>query len=136
MSNKPTIDLSGAINYHYDAFPPKSLDLNKLIAPVTKATEALARYDQMLAGMINSEILLAPLRTRDAVVSSRMEGTISTLDEVLQLEAETDAGDSNAEKTVRSETFEVALYSRALKQAQKTLAEGQPISEHLIRSCH
>jgi Fic family protein len=65
-----------------------------------------------------------------------MEGTISTLDEVLQLEAETDAGDHDAEKSVRSETIEVALYSRALKQAQGALAQGQPVSEHLIRSCH
>jgi len=136
MSDKPKIDLSNAVQYHYGSFPPDQLDLAQLIGPITKATEALARYDQMLTGMINSEILLAPLRTRDAVVSSRMEGTISTLDEVLQLEAETDAGDANAEKTVRSDTIEVALYSRALKQAQGALAEGQPISGHLIRSCH
>jgi len=136
MNDKLKIDLNDAVQYHYGGFPPNSLDLAELLGPITKATEALARYDQMLTGMINSEILLAPLRTRDAVVSSRMEGTISTLDEVLQLEAETDAGNEEAEKTVRSETFEVALYSRALKQAQKTLAEGQPISQHLIRSCH
>jgi len=115
MSDKPKIDLSNAVQYHYGSFPPDQLDLAQLIGPITKATEALARYDQMLTGMINSEILLAPLRTRDAVVSSRMEGTISTLDEVLQLEAETDAGDANAEKTVRSDTIEVALYSRALR---------------------
>ena len=38
--------------------------------------------------MHNSEILLAPLRSQEAVVSSRMEGTISTLDEVLRYEAE------------------------------------------------
>lgn len=38
--------------------------------------------------MHNSELFLAPLRGQEAVVSSRMEGIISTLDEILQLEAE------------------------------------------------
>ena len=52
------------------------------------ATDALARYDQMLKGLHNNEIFLAPLRNQEAVLSSRMEGTISTMDEILQLEAE------------------------------------------------
>jgi len=39
----------------------------------------------MLKGMHNSEILLAPLRGQEALASSRMEGTFSTLEEVLEL---------------------------------------------------
>ena len=131
-----TLDLSNAVEYHYNKFPPRELDYGALLEPLTKATASLARYDQMLAGLLNSEILLAPLRARDAVVSSRMEGTISTIDEVLQLEAEADFDSRDAHKTVRSETIEVALYSRALRQAQVALSEGQPISEHLLRSAH
>ncbi|MEZ5715243.1 MAG: Fic/DOC family N-terminal domain-containing protein [Paracoccaceae bacterium] len=46
---------------------------------------ALVRYDTELRQLPRSELLLAPLRARDAVVSSRMEGTISTLEEVLRL---------------------------------------------------
>jgi hypothetical protein len=47
----------------------------------------------MLKGMHNSEILLAPLRNQEAVISSRMEGTISTMDEILQYQAENEEGE-------------------------------------------
>jgi len=45
-----------------------------------------------MSGMVNSELFLAPLRRQDAVSSSRMEGTISTIEELYRLEAEEDAG--------------------------------------------
>lgn len=67
-----------AVNYHYDKFPPRCLDYNKFIDHLIKATGALARYDQMLKNMHNSEIFLAPLRNQEALISSRMEGTITT----------------------------------------------------------
>lgn len=136
MIDKAAIDLSDAVEYHYDQFPPQDLDLQKLLQPLTEATASLARYDQMLAGMLNSEILLAPLRTRDAVVSSRMEGTISTIDEVMQLEADAQSGEADAHRLARSETIEVSLYARALRQSQQALSEGRPISEHLLRAAH
>ncbi|MCB1355388.1 MAG: Fic family protein [Maritimibacter sp.] len=136
MSDKNTYDLSEAVDYHYGKFPPEHLDLQVILEPLTEATASLARYDQMLGSMLNSEILLAPLRTRDAVVSSRMEGTISTIDEVMQLEAAAQSGDTDAHRTARNETIEVALYARALRQSQQALSEGRPISEHLLRSAH
>ena len=73
-------DPSDAVQYHYDRFPPRMLDHARLIKPMSEAAAALARYDQMLKGMHSSDILLAPLRSREAVISSRMEGTVSTLD--------------------------------------------------------
>lgn len=131
------LDLSSAVGYHYERFPPKSLDLAKLIQPLSAASAALARYDQMLKGLHNSEILLAPLRSQEAVVSSRMEGTISTLDEVLRYEADKEEeGDGEASKNYRSEAIEVHLYSRAMKLAQQSMKEGQPLSSWLIRSAH
>lgn len=136
MNSKNAPDLTNAVEYHYGKFPPGPLDLQHLVEPLTLAAASLARYDQVLAGMLNSEVLLAPLRTRDAVVSSRMEGTISTIDEVMQLEAESQSGDPDPHRAARSETIEVALYARALRQSQQALSEGHPISEHLLRSAH
>ena len=78
MATHPGLDLSDAVEYHYDQFPPHGIDAGRLIMPIASASAALARYDQMLKGMHNSEILLAPLRNQEAVVSSRMEGTVST----------------------------------------------------------
>lgn len=86
--------------------------------------------------MHNSAILLAPLRQQEAVVSSRMEGTISTLDEILQIEAGQEAGDHDAFSGARSDAIETLLYARAMQYVQSQMAEGQPLSEFLIRSAH
>lgn len=85
--------------------------------------------------MHNSEILLAPLRSKEAVVSSRMEGTISTVDEILQYEADF-GGVTDTKGMVRSDVIETNLYQKALKSAQEAINKGYPLSEYLIKSAH
>lgn len=129
-------DMGGAVSYHYGKFPPTLTDYPKLIKPVSSASGALARYDQILKSMHSSDILLAPLRSREAVISSRMEGTVSTLDEVLRLEAEQEEEGDAAQRNARNEAVEVYLYSRAMKIAQASMRDGAPLSSWLIRSSH
>lgn len=129
-------DLSNAVDYHYGAFPPETLDYERLVDPLLQTTTSITRYDQMLRAMQNSEILLAPLRRQEAVVSSRMEGTISTLDEILRVEAEAESGDEEAFFRARGEAVETLLYSRAMHRIQDQMKEGHPLSEWLIRSAH
>ncbi len=129
-----TLDFSQAVDYHYDRFPPKTLDYNRLMSSLLSATDALARYDQMLKNLHNSEILLAPLRNQEAIISSRMEGTISTLDEILQYEA--DFAEHETPKEVRSDIIETVLYQRALKNAQRAMKDGYPLSKSLIKTLH
>lgn len=124
-----------AIEYHYNKFPPQSLKYELIIHALMKATDSLARYDQMLKNMHNNEIFLAPLRHQEAVISSRMEGTISTMDEILAYEADSD-NDSGGPQSARSETVETVLYRRALANAQKAMMDGYPLSAHLIRTMH
>lgn len=121
-----------AVNYHYDNFPPQNINYGEFIKEIINATDALARFDQMLKNMHNSEILLAPLRNQEAVISSRIEGTISTMDEILQFEADDDGNNTN----VRSDVIETILYQRALKNAQNTLEEGYSISTSFIKQMH
>jgi Fic family protein len=128
--------LSAAVDYHYGKFPPENLRYEALIDPVSEAASAISRYDQMLASMHNSEILLAPLRNQEAVVSSRMEGTISTLDEVLRIEAEDDESQTEAFQHARSEAVETFLYTRAMQRIQREIERGRPLSEFLIRQAH
>lgn len=129
------IDTSKAVAYHDGQFPPAALDYARLMSPLLAATDALARYDQMLKGMHNSEVFLAPLRSQEAVISSRMEGTISTMDEILLLEAE--YGDEiSAETEARSDGVETYLYQRSLRTAQKQMTEGRPLSTSLVKSMH
>ncbi|MBA4109778.1 MAG: cell filamentation protein Fic [Leptothrix sp. (in: Bacteria)] len=136
MQHPPAgLTLETAVNYHYGQFPPENLDYVRLIPQLVKATDAVARYDQMLKNMHNNEILLAPLRNQEAVISSRMEGTVSTMDEILKYEADNDdttVGDAN----VRSEVVETILYQRALRAAQEAMESGQPLSQYLIRGAH
>ena len=127
--------LDGAVNYHYGKFPPANLNYEKLMPFLIKATDAIARYDQMLKNMHNSEILLAPLRNQEAVISSRMEGTVSTMDEILKYEADFQNPEDNVEH-VRSEVIETILYQRSLKMAQKALSDGYPISQSMIKGLH
>lgn len=128
------LDLSQAVDYHYDKFPPQNLDYNRLVPYLLQATDALARYDQMLKNLHNSEILLAPLRNQEAVISSRMEGTISTLDEILQYEA--DFANDEMSSEVRSDIVETVLYQRALKNAQNAIKDGYPLSKSLLKTLH
>lgn len=128
------LDISGAVSYHAGKFPPIQLDYPAMMEPLLSATSALSRYDQMLKGMHNSEILLAPLRNQEAVISSRMEGTISSMDEILQYQAE--HPDEKNHDEVRSEVIETILYRRALNTAQEQLERGYPFSPSLLKSIH
>ena len=129
------INFENAVGYHYDKFPPRSLDYDRFIEPLLKATDAEARYDQMLKKMHNNEILLAPLRNQEAVISSRMEGTVSTMDEILKYEADYDS-ETGIRTNVRSEIVETILYQRTLKVTQKAMEEGYPLSQLLIKGIH
>lgn len=122
-----------AVYYHYEKFPPTKLDYSYFVPELIKATDALARFDQMLKNLHNNEILLAPLRNQEAVISSRIEGTISTMDEILQYEAD-DEGFENP--NVRSDVMETILYQRTLKNAQKAMEDGYPFSSSFIKQMH
>ena len=54
-------NLEKAVDYHYGVFPPKSIDYALFIQELVRATDALARFDQMLKNLHNTEILFAPL---------------------------------------------------------------------------
>lgn len=126
-------NLDNAVTYHYDQFPPDNINYEFFIQELIGATETLARYDQMIKNLHNSELLLAPLRNQEAVLSSRIEGTISTIDEILQYEADTDSGLS---ENARADVIETILYQRALKNAQLALEDGYHFSLSFIRQMH
>ncbi|MGL4238172.1 Fic family protein [Tabrizicola sp.] len=135
MAVKP-LDLSQAVSYHTNAFPPGTLDYARILPAVAEASASLAHYDAKMSGMVNADLLLAPLKRQDAISSSRMEGTFSTIEDLYRLEAEEDARSGDPYAEARNDDVETYLYSRALRGAQDALAAGQPLSEHLIRSAH
>ena len=101
-------DSSQQVQYHYGAFPPRALDYSELVGPLAEAAAAIARYEQMLKGMPNARLFLSPLERQEAVSSSRMEGTISTLDELLVYEANLEGDEPTP--SARQDTLEVHAY--------------------------
>ena len=79
------------VQYHLGKFLPVNLDLSMIIPLIGPAHAAIARYDATLSVIQNANVLLAPLITQEAVLSSRIEGTQATLMEVMEYEAEGDS---------------------------------------------
>ncbi len=122
-----------SVRYHRGAFPPSNLDWIQLVPLLGPASAALARYDGVLSAIPNAQVLLSPLTTQEAVLSSRIEGTVATMTEVLEYEAEAGSVESDTEKV--ADIHEVLNYRNAIRQSKDMLAE-LPLSGRLIRSAH
>jgi len=114
-----------------DQLPIPNIDWASLTKLIGEANAALARYDGLLHGMVNPEILLSPLTLNEAVLSSRIEGTNATNSEVLEFEA---GSEFDPEKT--NDIQEIKNYRKALLAAETALEQGRPISLSLIKSLH
>lgn len=119
------------VSYHEGRFPPQNLDWSRLIPLLGPAAAAVARYDGMLAAVPNPDVLLAPLTTQEAVLSSRIEGTQATMGEVLEFEA----GREAASPERREDIQEVLNYRAAMREAERLLAT-LPISGRVVRAAH
>lgn len=73
--------------YTPEPLPPDGIDWEAHIPQIASANRALARYDGILQAIPNPELLLSPLLTQEAVLSSRIEGTQASLEDVLRFEA-------------------------------------------------
>lgn len=98
---------------------------------IGRARETLGRFDGVLRGIPNAQVLLAPLTTNEAVLSSKIEGTQATLGEVLEF----DAAEDSATGKKRDDIQEVLNYRKAMHHAV-TMLDELPLSEHLIRETH
>jgi hypothetical protein len=67
------------VHYHEGRFPPRDLDWPRLLPLIGPANAAVARFEGVLRGVPNPDVLLGPLTAQEAVLSSRIEGTQATL---------------------------------------------------------
>lgn len=116
--------------YVPDRLPLTNLGFERLIRRVGPANAALARYDGLLQSVINPSVLLSPLTNQEAVLSSKIEGTQATVDEVLEYEA---GIEFDAEKV--KDIQEVVNYRTALTLAKEALTE-RPLNLALLRQIH
>lgn len=117
-------------------FLPQNLPLSevnweRLIPLIAKANRSLAYYDGILQGVVNPDLLLSPMTTQEAVLSSRIEGTQATLGDVLKFEA----GEELIEPERREDIFEIRNYQRALQVGEQEL-KTRPFSLNLLKQLH
>jgi Fic family protein len=110
--------------------PLDDFDYKRLFSRIGPANAALAEYAGLLRGIVNPAVMLSPLTQREAVLSSRIEGTQATVDEVLEYEAGLPFGDEKVK-----DIQEVLNYRRALALASDAI-KAQPLSLSLMRQMH
>ncbi len=119
--------------YHYQCFPPVELQWEKIIPYIGPASRAIAYYDGVLSVIPNANVLLTPLTTQEAVLSSRIEGTQATMGEVLEYEA---SGDNvQYDENRKADIYEILNYRQAMHEAE-TLLETLPLSQRVIKELH
>jgi Fic family protein len=121
------------VRYHLGQFPPRSLDWPKLIPLLGPASAGLARYDGLLTAIPNVHVLLSPLTTQEAVLSSKIEGTHVTMGEVLEIEA--GAQGELFTQAKRDDAEEVLNYRSAMRACVGEL-ERRPFSQQMLRAVH
>lgn len=116
--------------YTPDDLPLGNLNFQMLLGLVGQANAALARYDGLLQGIPNPAVMLSPLTTREAVLSSKIEGTQATVDEVLEQEA-----GLLKEGEKYKDIQEISNYRQALFKAREYL-DAYPIRLSFVREMH
>ena len=122
-----------AVRYHEGCFPPEQLEWERLIPLIGPANAAVARYDGILSALPNAEVLLSPLTTQEAVLSSKIEGTQATMGEVLEFAAN-ERGKQYPEAK-RNDIQEVLNYRKALRHAMAQLNDI-PLSNRVLLETH
>ncbi len=108
--------------------PPLELDLDT-ITLLSDADRALGRLDGMVKTVPAPDFFVAMYVRREAVLSSQIEGTQSTLEDLLAAELEP------AARTVPDDVEEIVNYVSAMNHGLKRLDE-LPLSLRLIREIH
>jgi Fic family protein len=108
--------------------PPLRFD-SRLATVLAEASTALGRLDGVVATLPNPELFVAMYVRREAVLSSQIEGTQSTLDDVLAFEVDSDRS------KLPSDIEEVVNYVKAMNYGLARL-DSLPLSLRLLREIH
>lgn len=118
---------------HIPSDLPAHVEYDELIARLAKANHELGN----LAGSlhhpgVNPQLLITPLLTKEAVLSSSIEGTVATVEEVFRYEADQAALDN---EELRRDAHEIVNYRRALEASLDEL-NRRAIGENLLKKAH
>jgi Fic family protein len=119
--------INGALAFVPDPLPP-TIELAPLFQPYGRAMAGIGMLNAKIAQLPNPQLIIRPLQRREALLSSAMEGTYTTNDELALLEA------GGAHMT-SADTREVHNYVAALMHAVN-LMSALPICHRLIKETH
>jgi len=112
----------------------------EIIKLISKANNAMGAYRGFLMNTINPMLLISPLVSQEAVLSSKLEGTHATIEDFINYDA------GNEVSVSKDEMQEIMNYRSALFYALEKMApmsddseEGRhklPLSVRLIKSMH
>jgi len=127
---------SSVIGETYSAYVPKplpptpSIEMEKIYPLLDQANIALGRLDGLSIILPDPSLYLYMYIRKEAVLSSQIEGTQSSLSDLLLFENEEIAGVPN------KDVVEVSNYVAAMEHGLKRIQEGFPLSLRLIREMH
>lgn len=119
--------LNGQFGFVPNPLPPV-ISSDAILSGLVNATQALGELNGVLRTLADPYLLIQPLQAREALTSSSMEGTFTTVDALLLAEAGFGGAQGN-------DTREVFNYSIALRNAVSSL-EKIPLSLRTIRGVH
>ena len=108
--------------------PPLNLD-KEAIELLSKADTAIGRLSGISEALPNPDLFVAMYVRKEAVMSSQIEGTEASLEDVLEYESE------NRPKTLPNDVAEVVNYVKAMNHGLSRIKE-LPLSLRLIKEIH
>ena len=118
--------------YKPTVLPLDVIDWAAHVSLIGQANAALARYDGMLHGIVNPAVMLSPLTIQEAVLSSRIEGTQASMEDVLEFEA---SPQDKLEPEKSNDIREILNYRRAMIKAVQDLRR-RPLCLNMIKEMH
>ncbi len=111
---------------------PPRIDYSLIIREVAEANRVLGNLNGLLVNIPNPSLLTTPLLTKEAVASSKIEGTQATIEDVFKYEA---AGKHSENDAKEQDIREIINYRMAVRAAIEMLQE-KPIGENFIKKLH
>jgi Fic family protein len=110
--------------------PNPAVDLRQLHGRIERADRAVGRLDGLSSFIPDTNLLLYAYIRKEAVLSSQIEGTQSSLSELLLFENDAAPG------VPVDDVEEVSNYVAAMQHGLRRLRKGFPLSLRLIREMH
>jgi Fic family protein len=114
---------------------PPTIDYSILVPDIAKAHAAVARLDETLLHLRNPQIIERAFLTQEAVLSSQIEGTQATLEDVFKEDAERGHEIDNTTKKMQ-EIREVMNYRLAMSEGIRLIGEKKSLAENCVKKLH